>query len=1126
MKSILSAVAAILLAMSSMAQSVHHFTLGKEDFLLDGKPLQIISGEMHPARIPREYWRQRIQMAKAMGCNTIAAYVFWNYQESSPGVFDFTTGNKDIAAFIRICKEEGMWVLLRPGPYVCAEWDWGGLPFYLLKTPDIKVRCMDPRYMAAVRRYVARLAAELKGLQCDKGGPILMVQVENEYGSYANDQTYLKTLRQLWVDNGITVPFYTADGATAYMLEAGNVDGCAIGLDSGGSDGDFEQAKKRNPNVPSFSSESYPGWLTHWMEPWQKPDSAGILHEVRYLLEHKKSFNLYVVHGGTNFGFTAGANAFSPVQYQPDITSYDYDAPINEQGRATPKYYALRNLIASFTGRQLPAVPAPIPATSVAPFAMHTLSSVWQELPAAKRMPQPVPMEMLDQSEGFILYRTKLIGHKSGRLTITEPHDYAMVFLNGQLVDTVYRDGGKWTVNIPRTDVKDPVLEILVQSMGHINFAQYMIDRKGITDRVTLNGMTLMDWEIFNLPMNDNFIAKLGAGGMKKLSDSLQRRPGQFFTGSFEMSEVADTYLDMTNYKQGVVWVNGHNLGRYWNVGPQFRLYCPAGWLKKGRNQVIVFDLHLTEARAIRGLPTLGDNEHEGASGAGILRADGPAQNEPTKGAGTAGQENADGYNGGNYVPIQSTDGFEDIIHKAAQVTPSPRQLRWQELEMTAFLHFGMNTFSDREWGDGKEDEKLFNPTALDAGQWIRTLKAAGIRQAILTCKHHDGFCLWPSKYTEHSVKNSPWKEGKGDVVKEVADACHENGVGFGVYLSPWDRNSALYGDSARYNEYFEQQLTELLTQYGRVDEVWFDGANGEGPNGKKQVYDFEAWYKLIRRLQPTAVIAVMGPDVRWVGTESGQGRLTEWSVLPIGKQTQASIAAGSQKDPTFAPVGDMMHDDLGSRAKLAGAKGLIWYPAETDVSIRPGWFYHSQEDSKVRTPDNLMDIYFSSVGRNGLLLLNIPPDRKGLIHREDAESLLAWRKKYESLFGTNLALGAAATSDNGSSPAAILDGFRDTWFTTKGQDTTTTIELALAGKKTFDVLMLQEPIDHGQRIEQFVLEYRAGDQWKTAVEGTTVGYKRLLRFPAVSAERVRLRILSSRMNPMLSELGLYKMPE
>jgi beta-galactosidase len=584
---------------SLMAQDKHSFALHETEFLLDGKPFQIISGEMHPARIPREYWRHRIRMAKAMGCNTIAVYLFWNYYESAPGVFDFRTGNHDIAAFVRICKEEGMWVLLRPGPYVCAEWDWGGLPFYLLKIPDIKVRCMDPRYMSAVKRYVARVAAEVAPLQCDKGGPIIMTQIENEYGSYGNDRTYLETLRKWWKEDGITVPFYTADGPTDFMLDAGSLTGCAIGLDSGGSDADFERAFKHDPHVPAFSSETYPGWLTHWKEKWQRPDTGGILREVRYLLSHKRSFNLYVVHGGTNFGFTAGANAFSPTQFQPDVTSYDYDAPIDEQGVATPKYYALRKLIGEYTGNKLPEVPAPVPAMEVAGFKLEPFTSVWEHLPAAVHAPQPRPMEDFGQHSGLILYRTHLIGHKSGNLTITEPHDFALIFLNGKLVDTMYRDGGKWTVKLPKSDVKDPLLEILVEGMGHINFAQYMIDRKGITDRVTLNGMTLMNWEVFNLPLTDSYVKSLAGSGQAASKE------GVFFKAGFELDQAADTYFDMSGFKKGVVWVNGHNLGRYWYVGPQQRLYCPASWLKKGKNEMVVLDLQQREGASVRGWKTL-----------------------------------------------------------------------------------------------------------------------------------------------------------------------------------------------------------------------------------------------------------------------------------------------------------------------------------------------------------------------------------------------------------------------------------------------------------------------------------------------------------------------------------------
>jgi alpha-L-fucosidase len=480
----------------------------------------------------------------------------------------------------------------------------------------------------------------------------------------------------------------------------------------------------------------------------------------------------------------------------------------------------------------------------------------------------------------------------------------------------------------------------------------------------------------------------------------------------------------------------------------------------------------------------------------------------------------------GNYVAILPGESPADIVRKAAHVVPSPRQLRWQELELTAFFHFGINTFMDREWGDGKEDISLFNPTRLDARQWVRVAKEAGIRQVILTAKHHDGFCLWPSKYTEHTIRNTPYKNGQGDIVREVAMACKEYGMGFGVYLSPWDRNSPSYGDSAKYNELFLDWLTELLTNYGKVDEVWFDGANGEGPNGKKQVYDFEAWYHLIRRLQPQAVIAIMGPDVRWVGTEKGEGRLTEWSVLPVGAATQENIAANSQKDMTFAPLGNLMKQDLGGRQQLLSAKGLIWYPSETDVSIRPGWFYHNADDAKVRLPSGLMDLYFSSVGRNSVLLLNIPPNREGLISDADVRSLQGWRKDMDATFGVNLAAGASVRSSNGLRRGALLDGKKETYWTTVGGDTTATIDFTLAGDKTFDILSLQEEIRVGQRVEKFVLEAYAGRQWKEIASGTTIGYKRLIRFPAVTAHAVRLRILSSRMNPTISEFGLYKLAQ
>ena len=477
-----------------------------------------------------------------------------------------------------------------------------------------------------------------------------------------------------------------------------------------------------------------------------------------------------------------------------------------------------------------------------------------------------------------------------------------------------------------------------------------------------------------------------------------------------------------------------------------------------------------------------------------------------------------------NYVIIKPTDKLADIIYKAATLTPSPRQLRWQELELTAFFHFGPNTFTGNEWGTGKEDPKVFNPVELDARQWVRTAKEAGFKQVILTAKHHDGFCLWPTKTTPHSVKSSPWKNGNGDVVKEVAEACKEYKMGFGIYLSPWDRNSALYGTDA-YNSFFVDQLTELLTQYGRIDEVWFDGANGEGPNGKKQVYDFDRWYKLIRKLQPTATIAIMGPDVRWVGTETGYGRDTEWSVVPANNLDAAAITGNSQQEVSFKPQGDMRGNDLGGRDKIKNAKGLVWYPAETDVSIRPGWFFHPEENDKVKSPEKLLDIYYNSVGKNSVLLLNIPPDKDGLINKSDIESLQDWKRLRDETFATDLAKGAEVSCANGLNLKSVLDDDYQTYFTTKNKDTSAVLTFKLKNPETFDVLLLQENISVGQRVEKFVLEYWSDKQWKEAAAGTTIGYKRLLRFPAVTTNQVRLKIESSRLNPTISTFGLYKQP-
>ena len=493
-----------------------------------------------------------------------------------------------------------------------------------------------------------------------------------------------------------------------------------------------------------------------------------------------------------------------------------------------------------------------------------------------------------------------------------------------------------------------------------------------------------------------------------------------------------------------------------------------------------------------------------------------------------------------NFVLIKPGESPDSILRTAAHIVPSLGQIAWQEREFIAFAHFGMNTFTDREWGEGTESPTLFNPADFDASQWVKVLKDAGMKTLIVTAKHHDGFCLWPSRYTEHSVKASPWRGGKGDVVKEVAGACREAGITLGIYLSPWDRHEPTYGDSPVYNEHFRRQLRELLTNYGEIAEVWFDGACGEGPNGKRQVYDWPSYYRVVRELQPNAVIFGMGPDLRWVGTESGYGRETEWSVVPVEiKNQEAAGSLGFPKpsprspqrppslDDLFVP-GDMTAEDLGSRGKIKDAKALAWYPAETDVSIRPGWFYHQKEDTQVKTPEKLIDIYFSSVGRNSVLLLNVPPDKRGRIQDNDIKSLMEMRRILDRTFGRNLAKDAAVKATHeakGHKAGFVLDEDKMTYWTTDEGVESASLEFELPQARTFDVAMLQEYIRIGQRIEEFSLEGWDGKEWRPFARGTTIGYKRLLRFPAVTAQKIRLVISSSRADPAISAFGLFKSP-
>jgi alpha-L-fucosidase len=482
-----------------------------------------------------------------------------------------------------------------------------------------------------------------------------------------------------------------------------------------------------------------------------------------------------------------------------------------------------------------------------------------------------------------------------------------------------------------------------------------------------------------------------------------------------------------------------------------------------------------------------------------------------------------------NIVIINPTDTPEQIIEKAANVIPSSRQYEWQKLEMTGFVHFGINTFEDAEWGHRNMDITQFNPVEFDAKQWVKAFKDAGFKLIILTTKHHDGFCLWPTKYTDYNISKTPFQNGKGDIVRDLSNACREAGIKFGVYLSPWDMNEKCYG-TPEYNIHFMDQLTELLTNYGEISEVWFDGACGEGTNGRKQIYDWNSYYKLIRKLQPNAVIAVSGPDVRWVGTESGYGRQTEWSVLPGSNMDQNLIAANSQQqslDGAFIPK-DLVAEDLGSREKLKNATSLVWYPAETNVSIRPGWFYHSGDDDLVKSPQKLVDIYYNSVGLNGVLLLNIPPDKRGLIHENDIKSLQGMRYILDETFKENFVSNSQAKATNelpGNEVKNILDDDPATFWTTSGSNSTASIEIQMKRGHTFNCAMLQENILAGQRIEKFRLDYWDGQLWRTFAKATTAGYKRLLRFPEVNTDRIKIIIEQSRTNPTLASFGLYLAP-
>lgn len=441
---------------------------------------------------------------------------------------------------------------------------------------------------------------------------------------------------------------------------------------------------------------------------------------------------------------------------------------------------------------------------------------------------------------------------------------------------------------------------------------------------------------------------------------------------------------------------------------------------------------------------------------------------------------------------------------------PTRQQMAWHDLEFYLFMHFGPNTFTDNEWGHGTEDPDLFNPTQLDCRQWARIARDAGAKGIIITAKHHDGFCLWPSKYSTHTVRESKWREGKGDILKELSAACKEYGLKFGIYISPWDRNHPAYGTPA-YNDIYVKTMREAVKTYGPIFEMWWDGANGEGPNGKKQVYDFPRFEKEIRKVAPKAVVfSDIGPDIRWVGNESGFAGETNWNLLDTAGFTRGS--------------GGPSQDTLNQ----GNFNGRNWIPAECDVSIRPGWFYHAKEDDKVKSGNELMSLYLKSVGRGSSLLLNVPPDRRGLIHENDSAALMAFRKLRESFYEVNLALKSKVTVSverPGFLPSLLTDGFRFShWAPPTGMDTCSII-VEMETPQNFNTIVLEEYIEYGQRISRFAVDVWNGENYSELCKGTTIGKKRILQFPQVTGARVRVRITGSKAPPVLGEIRLYNAP-
>ena len=587
--------AAVLLAGCSHLQSAaprHTFAIGTNDFLLDGNKLQIRCGEIHAARVPMEYWRHRLQMAKAMGLNTVCAYLFWNLHEPHPGEYVWT-GQADDAEFCRIAQEEGLWVILRPGPYACAEWEMGGSPWWLLKHDDIKLRSRDPNYLNAVRSYLKEVGRVLAPLQITHGGPIIMAQVENEYGFYGKDAQYMDEIRKALIDAGFDVPLFECNppdqmknGLLTNLFQAGNF----------GSDieRNFAKVRKIQPTGPLICSEFYPGWFDTWGQPHHTGKPENYLPNLKLMLDMGASFSIYMAHGGTTFGLWSGCDR----PFKPDTSSYDYDAPISEAGWATPKFFATRELFSKYLlpGEKLTEPPAQNPVVSFAPVELNEVAPVFENLPAAIRDETPRNMEAYDQGYGCILYRTKIPAGAATTLEAAAIHDFGFVFIDGKRVGILDRRSSKAQISLPARE-KETQLDILVEPQGRINFGPEMADRKGLIAPVKLGGDILKGWEIFNLPLDDKMMAGLKFTGEKPNSNT-----PAFWRGSFNLEKSGDTFLDLRNFGKGDVWVNGHCLGRFWNIGPSQTAYAPGCWLRVGKNEIVILDTLGSETHSIAGL--------------------------------------------------------------------------------------------------------------------------------------------------------------------------------------------------------------------------------------------------------------------------------------------------------------------------------------------------------------------------------------------------------------------------------------------------------------------------------------------------------------------------------------------